>query len=88
MTTDLYLAISQLIQVKLENFEDDNEKDKVTIFYNIQKECMSDVRDLIKECPKCGLIWMKTLGCNTVTCGQKASYKDYQYLKKTLKYSF
>jgi hypothetical protein len=31
---------------------------------------------------------MKTLGCDYVTCGQKATYKDYLYLKKVLKYNF
>jgi hypothetical protein len=31
---------------------------------------------------------MKNLGCNKVTCGQKATYKDYSYMKKTKKYNF
>lgn len=31
---------------------------------------------------------MKNLGCNKVTCGQKATYKDYSYMKRSKKYNF
>jgi hypothetical protein len=48
---------------------------------------MEDALDLFKECPKCGLIWMKTEGGRLATCGEKGPEKDVS-LKKEYKYNF
>jgi hypothetical protein len=38
---------------------------------------MTDARDLIKKCPHCSLIWMKTVGCPNLYCGTQVGAKDY-----------
>jgi hypothetical protein len=43
---------------------------------------MKNIKDLIKRCPICKTIWIKTEGCTNVTCGKKISEKDNLYLKK------
>jgi hypothetical protein len=89
-TTDLYLAISQLIQAKIEKFEDDIElrfKGKDKKLYDPYTGQMMDVLDLIKACPKCGEIWYLTEGGGTAVCGEKGSEKDISP-KKQMKYNF
>jgi hypothetical protein len=49
---------------------------------------MTDIRDLIKECPNCGVLWMKTEGFGMVTCGAINNEKDNLDEKKILKYNF
>jgi methionyl-tRNA synthetase len=81
------LTISQLIQSKLEEFEGESELKYEKLFYDEQSKCMTDIRDLIKECPHCNTIWMKTVGCHNVVCGSKIAVKDFSS-KKVLKYNF
>jgi Zn-finger nucleic acid-binding protein len=57
-------------------------------FYDMQTSKFQDIRDLIKACPHCGLIWMKTLGCNKITCGKKVVYKDNHYQKNMYRHLF
>jgi hypothetical protein len=49
---------------------------------------MTDIRHLMKECPKCQTIWMKTVGCSHVICGSKTNIKDYLRVKSILRYEF
>ena len=36
----------------------------------------NDVRNLIKKCPECGIIWIKVDGCPNVTCGERMNQPD------------
>ncbi|KAL4485034.1 hypothetical protein ABPG72_014554 [Tetrahymena utriculariae] len=34
-------------------------------------------QNLLKKCPNCGLIWLKVVGCDNTTCGNRELGKDY-----------
>ncbi len=45
-------------------------------FKNIESQAtgkLTDIRDLIKKCPNCGLIWMRIEACPNTTCGNRPS---------------
>lgn len=47
-------------------------------FYEDNYKKSSDIRDLFRACPNCGLIWMKVMGCDGMTtCGNKPDFYDY-----------
>jgi methionyl-tRNA synthetase len=77
LVVDLFLAVSQIIQSKLEEFDTLSEEKYDTMFYDTSENKMADIRDLIKECPQCHTIWIKGEGCNNVTCVTKMPHKDY-----------
>lgn len=33
----------------------------------------TDIRDLVKKCPNCGLIWFRVEACPDTTCGNRPS---------------
>lgn len=50
---------------------------------------MYDIRDLLKKCPKCGLIWMRVEGCEGETsCGGRPQIFDFEDSKFMLRYHF
>ena len=47
-----------------------------------------DIRDLLKKCPNCGIIWMRAEGCDGSTnCGRKPS-KFWDFFTSKSKYIF
>lgn len=57
-------------------------------FYEDQYKQEFDVRDLFKECPNCGLLWMRVTGCPNTTCGNKPGFFDYLKNRIYNKYVF
>lgn len=51
----------------------------------------TDIRDMLKQCPKCGIIWMKDNFCNNnrMYCGNRPyNYFDYFSNKSSYRYCF
>lgn len=45
------------------------------------------VYNFIKQCPYCGLVWYKVLGCDTLTyCGEFPERDDERFEPKTMKF--
>jgi hypothetical protein len=72
----------------LEELEEESELKYEKNFYNNGTGEMNDIRDLIKECPNCHELWMKTEGFSMVTCGEKIYHMDNLDQKDVLKYNF
>jgi hypothetical protein len=56
----------------LEEFEELADLKYEKLFYDTSSNRMTDIRDLIKECPHCKTIWMLAYGCTNVynvVCG-------------------
>ena len=47
-----------------------------------------DIRDLLKKCPNCGLIWFRIEDCPNTTCGNRPSCFFDFVTRSLFKYTF
>jgi len=52
-------------------------KDCKYMFKGVDPDDLTDPRNMVRKCPYCGVIWMKSDGCrNQTVCGNRPSWFD------------
>ena len=88
-TEDLYLKISKIAHDCMNQTDLIADKLLPKKVYEAYSKQTNDMRDMIKQCPYCGLIWMKVYGCNSTSCGNRPTdYFDYFADRSSYKYKF
>lgn len=78
MTHDLYLRISKITHDCMQQADIIADKFLTKSVYEDYYKKTTDIRDMFKACPKCGIIWMKVRGCDDTYCGNRpTNYFDY-----------
>lgn len=84
---DYYGALFQLKKVQRQCCEALKEVSKPFVMEGFYIEARHDeedtIRDLIKRCPNCKEVWMRTEACSVTTCGRRpTNFLDYSKKSK------